>query len=212
VGRILDALRDHGLANKTLVIFTSDNGGTQRAVNAPLRGHKATTHEGGMRVPTIAWWPGKIPAGTETDAVTAMFDILPTFAALAGAKLPTDRKLDGVNLWPQLAGQPDAKPAHETFFYFYGLILNAVRHGEWKLQIAQGNKAAAGEKFTPQLYNLKHDIGEAQDVAAVHPEIVTQLRALAAAMKDDLGINEKGPGCRELARKPDAKPLIPPDK
>ena len=212
VGRILDTLRENGLAEKTLVIFTSDNGGTPRAVNAPLRGHKSTTLEGGMRVPTIAWWPGKIPAGTATDAVTAMFDILPTFAALSDAKLPTDRKLDGVNIWPQLAGLPDAKPAHETFYYYYGLILNAVRHGDWKLQIAQGNKVAAGEGFTPQLYNLKSDIGEKNDVSAANPEIVSKLQALIAAMKNDLGLNDKGPGCRELARQPDAKPLIPHDK
>ncbi len=212
VGRILDTLRENGLAEKTLVIFTSDNGGTPRAVNAPLRGHKGSTLEGGMRVPTIAWWPGKIPAGTETDAVTAMFDILPTFAALSGAKLPTDRKLDGVNIWPQLAGLPDAKQAHETFYYYYGLILNAVRHGDWKLQIAQGNNAAAGEGFAPQLYNLKRDIGEKHDVSATNPEIVAKLQTLIAAMKDDLGLNEKGPGCRELARQSDATPLIPPDK
>ncbi len=211
VGRILDTLRENGLAEKTLVIFTSDNGGTPRGVNAPLRGHKGSTLEGGMRVPTLAWWPGKIPAATETDAVSAMFDILPTFAALSGAKLPTDRKLDGVSIWPQLAGLPDAKPAHETFYYYYGLILNAVRHGDWKLQIAQGNKAADGGGFTPQLYNLKRDIGEKQDVAAANPEIVARLQTLIAAMKDDLGLNDKGSGCRELARKPDAKPLIPHD-
>jgi len=212
VGRILDALRENGLAEKTLVIFTSDNGGTPRGVNIPLRGHKGSTLEGGVRVPTLAWWPGKIPAGTETDAVTAMFDILPTFAALSGAKLPTDRKLDGVNIWPQLVGLPDATPAHETFYYYYGLILNAVRHGDWKLQIAQGNKASAGETFAPQLYDLKRDIGEKQDVSAANPEIVAKLQALIAATKDDLGRNEIGPGCRELARKPDAKPLIPHDK
>ncbi len=212
VGRILDTLRENGLAEKTLVIFTSDNGGTQRGSNFPLRGYKGSALEGGMRVPTIAWWPGKIPAGTETDAITAMFDVMPTLAALSGAKLPADRKLDGVNIWPQLVGPSDAKPAHETFYYYYGLILNAVRDGDWKLQIAQGNKAVAGEGFTPQLYNLKSDIGEKQDVSVANPEILAKLQALIAAMKDDLGVNDKGPGCRELAHKPDAKPLIPRDK
>ena len=92
VGEVLDALRTQGLAEKTLVIFTSDNGGTPRAVNRPLRGNKGSTWEGGMRVPTIAWWPGKIPAGTSSDAICGMFDILPTFAALAGAAVPGDRK------------------------------------------------------------------------------------------------------------------------
>jgi arylsulfatase A len=211
VGRILDTLRENGLAERTLVIFTSDNGGTQRGVNTPLRGFKDSTFEGGIRVPTIAWWPGKIPAGTESDAITAMFDILPTLAALSGAKLPGDRKLDGVNIWPQLAALADAKPAHETFYYYHGLILNAVRHGDWKLQITRGKKVAAGEGFAPQLYNLKTDIGEKKDVAAANPEIVVQLQGLILAMKADLGLTEIGPGCRELARKPDAKPLIPHD-
>ncbi|MCX6866331.1 MAG: sulfatase-like hydrolase/transferase, partial [Verrucomicrobia bacterium] len=120
VGKILDAVRDQGLAEHTMVIFTSDNGGTRSAVNAPLRGFKSSTWEGGMRVPTIAWWPGKIPAATACDAITGMFDILPTLAALAGGKVPADRKIDGANIWPQLAGDVDAKPAHETFYYYRG--------------------------------------------------------------------------------------------
>ena len=212
VGRVLDAVRDNGLAERTLVIFTTDNGGTPRAVNTPLRGHKGSTLEGGMRVPTIAWWPGKIPAGTESDAITGMFDILPTFAALADAKLPADRKLDGANIWPHLAGTPDAKPAHETFYYYWGLRLNAVRHGDWKLQIAMGNNAApAAQDFQPKLYNLRTDIGEATDVAAAHPEVVAKLQALVAATKDDLGTDGIAPGCRELGRVENPKPLIPHD-
>jgi arylsulfatase A-like enzyme len=212
VGRVLDALRKGGLAEKTLVLFTSDNGGTPRAVNAPLRGFKGSTFEGGMREPTIAWWPGQIPAGTETDAVTGMFDVLPTFAALAGGNLPAGRKLDGVNIWPQLSGESGAKPAHETFYYYRGLRLEAVRHGDWKLQIA--NPAAAkktdpkDDPFKPKLYNLRTDVGEARDVAAAHPDVVKQLEALAAAMKDDLGLDGIGPGCRPLGRVKDPKPLI----
>ncbi len=212
VGRILDAVRDNGLAERTLVIFTTDNGGTPRAVNTPLRGHKGSTLEGGMRVPTIAWWPGRIPAASETDAITGMFDILPTFAALAEAKPPADRKLDGANIWPQLSGTPGAMPAHDTFYYYNGLRLNAVRHGEWKLQIAGESRAGnAGQNFTPRLYNLKSDIGEATDVAAANPEVVAKLQALAAATKDDLGAEGIGPGCRELGRSANPKPLIPPD-
>src|SRR5690606_8460506 len=83
VGRVLDTLRELDLSTKTLVIFTSDNGGTRRAVNAPLRGFKASTLEGGMRAPTIAWWPGRIAGATSSDAITGMIDILPTFAKLA---------------------------------------------------------------------------------------------------------------------------------
>ncbi len=209
VGRVLDALRTSGLAEKTLVIFTTDNGGTQRAVNTPLRGNKGSTWEGGMRVPTIAWWPGQIPAGSATDAIAGMFDILPTFATLAGGTVPSDRTIDGANLWPLLAGAPDAKPAHETFFYFNGLSLNAVRHGDWKLQIAMGREAAekAGD---PKLYNLKTDIGESTDVAAANPEVVAKLQTLIATMGKDLGT--EGPGSsRELGHADNPVPLIAPD-
>jgi arylsulfatase A-like enzyme len=210
VGQVLDALRGHGLAGRTLVIFTSDNGGTPRSVNAPLRGFKASTFEGGVRVPTIAWWPGKIPAGTETDAVLGMFDVLPTFAALAGGKFPAGRKLDGVDVWPHLSGVKDARPAHDTFYYYRGLKLEAVRHGDWKLHLADpaGKADAKDDAFRPRLYDLKADIGEAKDVAAEHPDVVKQLEGLAAAMKDDLGLDGIGPGCRPLGRVKDARPLI----
>jgi arylsulfatase A len=212
VGRVLDTLRDQGLAERTLVIFTSDNGGTQRAVNTPLRGHKGTTLEGGMRVPTLAWWPGKIPAGTESDAIAGMFDILPTCAALAGAPLPANRRIDGADILPELTGKLGTKPAHDTFFYYFGLRLNAVRHGDWKLQIATGNKAdPAAAKFQPKLHNLRTDIGEATDVAAKHPEIVAKLKALIAANETDLGSDDIAPGCRELGQSANPKALIPHD-
>lgn len=211
VGRILDTLRENGLAERTLVIFTTDNGGTPQAVNTPLRGNKGSTLEGGMRVPTLAWWPGEIPAGTTSDAIAGMFDVLPTFAALADAKLPTDRKLDGVNIWPHLAGTPDAKPTHDTFFYYNGLRLNAVRHGDWKLQIAMGRNAAEAKKFEPQLYNLRTDIGEATNIAAANPDIVAKLQAIIAANETDLGTEGIAPGCRELGRVKNPKPLIPHD-
>ncbi len=210
VGQVLDALRERGLAGRTLVLFTSDNGGTPRSVNAPLRGFKASTLEGGVRVPTIAWWPGKVPAGTETDAVLGMFDILPTFAALAGGKLPSGRKLDGVDIWPHLAGVQDARPAHETFYYYRGLRLEAVRHGDWKLLIASPAKKAGpkDDPFKPRLYDLRADVGESTDVAAKHPDVVKRLEALAAAMKDDLGLDGVGPGCRPVGKVKDARPLI----
>jgi arylsulfatase A len=144
--------------------------------------------EGGVRVPTIAWWPGKVPAGTDADAILGMFDVLPTFAALAGGKVPADRKIDGADVWPHLAGAKDAKPAHETFYYYRGLWLEAVRHGDWKLQIAPPAKKDDPKDavFKPKLYNLKSDVGEAKDVAAENPEVVERLEGLAAAMKDDL--------------------------
>ena len=217
VGRILDALRAQGLAERTFVVFTSDNGGTQRGLNTPLRGYKGSTWEGGIRVPTIAWWPGQIPAGTATPTIAAMFDILPTFASLAGAKLPTDRKLDGVNLWPQLAGTSTAS-ARETFFYYHGLRLAAVRHGDWKLHLAAPAAAAAAEnkkKSAPaelQLYNLKTDLAEAHNVAAAHPAVVAQLQALIAAMQSDLGLDGPAPGSRPIGRVENPRHLIEFDK
>jgi len=204
VGRVLDTLRTLKLAERTLVIFTSDNGGTPRAVNAPLRGHKGSTLEGGMRVPMIAWWPGKIPADTACDAVVGMFDVLPTFAALAGTAAPSDRKIDGADIWPLLSGAPDAKPAHETFYYFCGLRLEAVRNGDWKLQLPPEKKSSDN----PQLFNLKTDIGESVNVAAANPEVVERLRTLAAAMRDDLGLDGIGPGCRALGKSATSAPIL----
>ena len=196
VGRILDALRAQGLAGRTLVVFTSDNGGTARGLNTPLRGHKGSTWEGGLRVPTLAWWPGHIPAGSSTPTIAAMFDLLPTFAALAGAKLPTDRKLDGVDVWPILVGAP-ALPPRSEFLYHRGLLLEAVRSGPWKLHLAKN-----------ELYNLTSDIGEATDVSAQHPEIVARLTAIADASKSDLGRDGIGPGVRILGRVAQPQPLI----
>lgn len=201
VGQILDTLRNLKLADNTLVIFTSDNGGTPRAVNAPLRGHKGTTWEGGMREPTIAWWPGKVPAGTSTDEIAGMMDILPTLVKLAGGKLSADRKIDGVDIWPLLAGQPGAKSPHEVFYYFRGFKLEAVRHGVWKLHLAKS-----------ELYDLNADLSESKNVADAHPDVVRQLRSFADAMRDDLGIDGVGPGCRALGRvTDDPQPLMSPD-
>ncbi len=199
VGQIFETLRQLGLDKNTLVIFTSDNGGAPRhgAINTPLRGGKASTFEGGMRVPTIAWWPGRIPADTETDAVTSMMDILPTLTKLAGGKLPTDRKLDGGDIWPILAGDADAKSPHETFYFYRGLNLRAVRSGPWKLHLAKG-----------ELYNLDQDIAESKNVAKDQAAVVARLRDLADQTNDDLGVKGIGPGCRPLGKVEDAKPLI----
>lgn len=210
VGRVLDAIRKAGLAERTLVLFTSDNGGTPRSVNAPLRGHKASTFEGGVRVPTIAWRPGTVPAGTSTDAILGMFDVLPTFAALAGGGVPTDRKIDGANITPHLTGAAGATPAHDTFLYYRGLKLEAVRHGDWKLHLADPAKkaGAADPGFKARLYDLKADIGESKDVAAANPEVVKRLEGVAAATKDDLGLDGTAPGSRPLGKVGDARPII----
>jgi len=199
VGQVLATLRELNLDERTLVLFTSDNGGSvpHASDNRPLRGSKGSTLEGGLRVSTIARWTGRIPAGTTTDHITSMMDILPTFAALAGAKLPDGRKLDGVDLSSTLFESPEQKPARDHFYYFRGFTLEAVRSGPWKLHLKSG-----------ELYHLGDDIGEAKNVAAGQPEVVAHLRQMAEAMKEDLGVEGIGAGCRPLGRVEDPQPLI----
>ena len=197
VGEVLRTLRE--LKLETFVLFVSDNGGpiNQGATNRPLRGGKGSTLEGGVRVPAIAWWPGKIPAGSSTEAMTSMMDVLPTLTKLANATLPMDRKLDGVDVWPVLAGSP-AQPPRDVFLYYRGLTLDAVRSGPWKLHLARN-----------ELYHLGHDIGEATNVAEKNSEIVQRLRGLAAA--SDLGADGIVPACRALGRVENPQPLIADD-
>ena len=150
-----------------------------------------------MRVPMIAWWPGKIPAGTSSDAITGMMDVLPTLVTLAGGTVPTDRKFDGANLAPLLFGAADAKPVRDIFYFYRGLKLEAVRGGFWKLHL---------EKC--ELYNLEADIGEANNVASAHADVVAKLRSIADQMEDDLGLEGIGPGCRPLGKVSNERPLI----
>jgi arylsulfatase A len=214
VGQVLAALRERNLAENTLVIFTSDNGGplVHGGNNTPLRGGKGQTFEGGVRVATLAWWPGKIPAGTHTAAMTSMMDLLPTFAKLAGATPPSGRKLDGVDVSSVLFGDPAAPPRNE-FFFFRGFQLEAVRSGPWKLhlELAVGPTTAGKPERRPQLFDLANDIGEAHDVAAERPDVVKQLQALAETMSGDLGRIEIGPGCRPLGNVTNPQPLIADD-
>lgn len=206
VGRILETLRELDLAGNTLVIFTSDNGpwlikGKDGGVSGPLRGGKGGTYEGGVRVPTLAWWPGKIPAGRTVDGITANFDFLPTFASLAGGELPKDHKIDGRDLSGLLLGKSTESP-HDSHLYFSGNTLQAIRSGPWKLAITRQSEADgkpdphAGKPFAPTLYNLETDLGETTDVAAEHPEIVARLKALIPAIEADLGVTAQGPGVR----------------
>ncbi|MFO1484005.1 MAG: sulfatase [Verrucomicrobiaceae bacterium] len=198
-GKVLDVLRELKLESNTLVIFTSDNGGPlqQGADNTPLRGGKGSTLEGGMRVCTIAWWPGKVAAGSETNAVTAHMDWLPTFGALAHCKSVGELKLDGKDISPILLGEKGAV-GHDVFHYYSGFNLQAVRSGPWKLHLAK-----------TELYNLDSDIGEAKNVAADHADIVAQLQKHAETMKGDLGDKTKdAPGVRALGRVENPLPLI----
>ena len=199
VGQVLDTLRELKLDSKTLVIFTSDNGGplNQGADNTPLRGSKGSTLEGGIRVCTIAWWPGKIAAGSKTNEITAHMDWLPTFGTLARCKSVGELKLDGKDISPVLLGQKEAT-GHDVFYYYAGFNLQAVRSGAWKLHLGKG-----------ELYNLDEDIGEAKNVAAEHADIVARLHKQAETMKADLGDKTKdAPGVRELGRVEHPQPLI----
>lgn len=203
VGQILDTLMEWNLAEQTLVIFTSDNGGARArecvVSNLPLRAGKGTMCEGGFRVPMLAWQPGTVPAGTVCDELTTAMDLLPTFAEISRAELPQGRALDGRSIVPLLHGENGAKTPHEAFFYRRGIDLYAVRSGDWKLYV-KTTSGAVLKQGQPQripagtLYNLKSDIGETTDVAAEHPDVVARLQTLAKAARVDIGDGVEHPG------------------
>jgi len=195
VGQVLEALRAQGLDKDTLVVFTSDNGpwltkGADGGSAGPLRGGKGSTWEGGVRVPTIAWWPGRVPAGSVNDAVAATIDLLPTFVSLAGGTVPATPVIDGRDITPILLGQ-SKESAREAHYYFAAYDLQAVRQGRWKLALSpqpEGmGKQAAKTPAGLRLYDLDAEIGEQTDVAAQHPEIVAKLKALADKMSAEIG-------------------------
>ena len=188
VGQILKTLREEGLEKNTLVLFTSDNGPAGGLSAGPLRGRKGTAFEGGQREPTIAWWPETIPAGTASNELTTAMDLHPTFAALAGAKMPTDRVIDGKDVAPIILGKSDAKTPHDRFFYQQGGRLAAVRSGDWKLFVKG------------QLYNLKDDLAEKKNVDQANPEIIKKLRGLLADFQKDLAKNSRPVGLAENPR------------
>ena len=203
VGQILDTLKRLNLDEKTLVMFASDNGpwlvyGNHGGTAGPLREGKGTAWEGGVRVPCIMRWPGKIPAGTECRDLLATIDILPTIAKLANAPLPPKR-IDGLDVTPLMLGTPDAKTPHEAYWFYWGSELHAIRSGPWKLHFphqyvsiiepgSDGKPGKAHQLRTEQaLYNLDTDIGETKNVAAEDPEVIARLKSLAATARDDLG-------------------------
>ena len=201
-GQILTTLKKFGIDGRTLVVFTSDNGASNRfgGSNGPLRGHKGSTWEGGMREPCIMRWLGKIPAGKTCDEITTTMDLLPTFAKLAGTKPPSPPKagvIDGKDIWPLMSGEKGAKSPHEAFYYYQIDQLQAVRSGKWKLHLPLKIKKRNWGKGIPdtplQLYDLKANIGETNNVADQHPDVVKRLLALAEKAREDLGdLNRKG--------------------
>ena len=182
-GEIIKTLKEEGIYENTIFIFTSDNGPAKGSAE-PLRGKKAQTWEGGQRVPGIITWPKKIPNGKVTDEFVSTLDLFPTLAKISNSKIPTGIKIDGIDISEFLL-DPDAKTLAERPFYFYARNgeLEAIRLGEWKLHLKKSigwNEKSEGE-FQAALYNLNLDIGEKDNVATHHPEIVTKLSELATA-------------------------------
>ncbi len=214
-GRILEAVRQLGLDNNTLVLFTSDNGAASRwgGGNGPLRGGKGSTWEGGMREPCIVRWPGRIPAGKTCDELTCTMDLMPTFAGLAGTEPPQDRIIDGKDIWPLMAGQKGADSPHEAFYYYHTSQLQAVRSGKWKLHLPIKSKkkgwSGTESHVAVALYDLEADIAERNNVADKHPEVVQRLLALAEKARKDLGdVGIEGAGQRPAGWVDNPKPLV----
>ncbi len=185
VGEVLACLKRNGLEKNTLVLFSSDNGPWFQGSPGKLRGRKGQTYEGGVRVPFLARWPGRIPAGRVVDAIGSTMDLMPTLARLSGATLPT-KPLDGVDIWPLLSGQK-RDHTREALLYFDNWELQCARLGNWKLHVGRYNAfiygpvPAAGRmnlRLRPaELFNLATDPDESFNVAAKFPEVVRDLEA-----------------------------------
>ena len=225
VGEVLKALKQYDLEDNTWVIFTSDNGpwlsyGNHAGSAGPLREGKGTSWEGGTREPCIMRWPGKIPPGTTNNTMLMSIDLFPTIAKLTGAELPA-HKIDGLDVWPVIAGVKGAKNPHTAYFYYYRENqLQAVGSGDgrWKLYLPHEFNTLAGRpggkdgmpvKYerakveSPELYDLQNDVGEKKNVANEHPKIVQSLLASAEQTRADLGdslTDRKGSGAREPGR------------
>jgi arylsulfatase A len=217
VGEILTALKQHGLDGNTLVIFTTDNGpwlnhGNHAGSAGGFREGKGTSFEGGVRVPFIARWSGKMPAGKVCAMPFMTIDLLPTIAKLAGAELPK-LPIDGVDVWPWLIGNGPGHDPHEALYFYWDRELQAVRSGKWKLHFPHTYRGLTGtpgkdgkpngytqQKIGLALFDLVNDPGEKTDVAAQHPDVLQRLQALAEKARDDLGdtaTKKKGNGVRE---------------
>jgi arylsulfatase A-like enzyme len=196
-GEILRTLEELQLDERTLVIWTSDNGAPRRqppqGSNAPLKGWGYDVSEGAMRMPCLVRWPGTVAAGATSSELCTSMDLLPTFARLAGAEPKTNGPIDGRDIWPILSGDPQARSPHEAFFYYWGGQLQAVRtaHPAWKLYLPIENKR--GLRNSPpgpspaELYDLQADVAEEHNVVASHPDVLQRLQELAEQAREVLG-------------------------
>jgi arylsulfatase A-like enzyme len=200
------------------VIFTSDNGpwtvkGPDGGSAGPLRGAKGSTWEGGVRVPTVAWWPGRVQAGRECAAMAGTIDLLPTVVALAGGTVPAEPVIDGRDISGLLLGTATESP-REAHAYFRGDALEAVRAGRWKLAIAPQVESMGSKTMEPatidrpRLYDLEADLGERTDVASRHPEVVARLAEVALRIEREL-CGPKAPGRRPAGTVAEAVFLYP---
>ena len=195
VGEIIKSLKDNGIDENTLVIFTTDNGpwlsyGNHAGSAKPLREGKGTAWEGGVRVPCIMRWPKKIPSEKICSTPAMTIDILPTIAELTESDLP-NHSIDGKSIFPLMKGNPQAKSPHEAYFFYWGANLHAIRKGNWSLHLPhsyrslkdQPGKDGIPSKYIQKstgiaLFDLKNDIGQKEDLSEIHPNIVKRLKNL----------------------------------
>ncbi len=205
MGEIMKTLKENGLEDNTLIIFTSDNGpwlnfGNHAGSTGGLREGKGTSWEGGQREPCIIRWPGVVPEGVICNKLAATIDILPTLAAITGAELPRN-KIDGVNILPLLQNKADANPRNQLYYYYHKNSLEGVRKGHWKLVLPHSYRSYVGVlpgrdgfpgKYAKDstglaLYDLRRDPGEHYDVKALFPDVVQDLMTVVAQAREDLG-------------------------
>lgn len=195
IGEMMAALRKSGIADNTIVIFTSDNGPTANQYAKPYRGTKYVTFEGGHRVPFIFHWPARIKEPSVSDVGINAMDVFPTLSAAIGAELPKERVYDGENLLPLFEGIPLKRPTAQPFFYYNCENLQAIRSGPWKLHLPRSQEQlpfwdrnrAFADLRNPVLYNLDTDLAESTNVAADNPQIVNELMELGDSIRQNLG-------------------------
>lgn len=193
IGEVFATLRELGLDRNTLVVFFADNGRNGSQIDGvPLRGGKGSGFEGGLRTPFIAWWPGVIPAGTTTHEFLSSLEILPTFAAVAGARLPPDLKLDGFNLLPVLQGK--AKSSRTEMFWDWPSGFEAARVGnhKWVSYVPRERRGEVPAK--EELFDLAADPSEKRNLAASQPEVLARVKAAYARWRAEMEASEpRGP-------------------